>query len=74
MSDQQNGGGMEPGLVFYQIMKPAAMKDANGNAQYAVIGMTQDIGAAFQALAKTPGGVVTLTICLAKNASSLLTQ
>jgi len=73
MSAANGNGGIEPGLVFYQILKPTALKDANGAPQYALIGMSQDLGAALQQMQQTPGGAVTLTVCIAKNAPALLT-
>jgi hypothetical protein len=58
---------MEPNLVFFQVMKPAGMKDAAGNDQYAVYAMTQDMSQALGVMMQTPGAVVTCVVCIAKN-------
>lgn len=62
-----------PGVSFYQVLVPAAVRDAQGQVQYAMHGPFSDLGSASQHCQKHPRSVIMLNFVVFKNANSMLT-
>lgn len=61
------------GVTFYQVLTPAAVRDANGQVQYAMHGPYTNLAAASQHCQKHPRSVIMLNVVVFKNQSYGLT-
>jgi hypothetical protein len=62
-----------PGLSMYNLMEPAAILGPDGTVQMQVLGVTQDIAAAFAWMMQKTGRSVALNFVLAVNTGALQT-
>lgn len=57
---------MQPGVTFYQVLAPLAVRDAAGNLQFQMFGPFQTLEQATQHATTKPGSLVLLNVILLK--------
>lgn len=58
------GGGLAPGVSFFQVLEPAPLLAANGMAQYGMVGPFLDLARASAYANTKPGSLITVTLVL----------
>lgn len=65
---------LTPNAVFYQILKPGPLRDAQGNAQYAIASMAADLAQASALSSRIPGSAIVMCCVLFVNNIATLSQ